>query len=112
MGADIVINYSRDKASAEEVVNNIKAMGVKVISIQADVSKVADLEKLFTEAKKAFGKIEIVVANAGIELVETPVANFTDEQFDRVFSINPKGTYFTFHQPAPHVEPNTTITYV
>lgn len=40
-------------------------MGVKVISIQADVSKVADLEKLFSEAKKAFGKIDIVVANAG-----------------------------------------------
>ena len=66
MGADIVINYSRDKASAEEVVTNITAMGVKVISIQADVSKVADLERLFSEAKKAFGKIDIVVANAGI----------------------------------------------
>src|SRR6201996_5993840 len=70
MGADIVINYSRDKASADEVVSNIKAMGARVIAVQADVSKVAEIARLFDEAKKAFGKIDIVVANAGIELVE------------------------------------------
>ena len=112
MGADIVINYSRDKASAEEVVSTIKAMGVKVIALQADVSKVADLERLFTEAKKVFGKIDIVVANAGIELVETPVTDFTEEQFDRVFSINTKGTYFTMQQAARLVEDNGRILYV
>src|SRR5258708_4167105 len=88
LGADVVVNYSRDKASADEVVSNIKAMGAKVIAIQADVSKVADLERLFKEAKAAFGKIDIVVANAGIEMVEVPVTDFTEEQFDRVFSIN------------------------
>ena len=95
LGADIVINYSKDKSSADEVVSNIKAMGIKVIAVQADVSKVADIQRLFSEAKKVFGKIDIVVANAGIELVETPVVDFTEEQFDRVFSINTKGTYFT-----------------
>jgi 3-oxoacyl-[acyl-carrier protein] reductase len=56
LGADIVINYSRDKASADEVVSNITAMGGKVIAIQADVSKVADLERLFTEAKNTLVK--------------------------------------------------------
>jgi 3-oxoacyl-[acyl-carrier protein] reductase len=112
MGADIVINYSRDKASAEEVVSNITAMGVKVIAVRADVSKVADLERLFAEAVAAFGKIDIVVANAGIELVETPVTKFTEEQFDRVFSINTKGTYFTLQQAAKHVENNGRIIYI
>ncbi len=112
MGADIVINYSRDKASAEEVESNIKAMGVKVISVQADVSKVADIEKLFTEAKKAFGKIDIVVANAGIEMVETPVTEFTEEQFDRLFSINTKGAYFTMQQAAKNIEDNGRIIYI
>src|ERR1700754_2060680 len=72
LGADIVINYLRDKASADEVLSNIKAMGAREIAVQADVSKVADLEMLFTEAKKEFGKIYNVVANAGIDLVETP----------------------------------------
>ncbi|MDB4919019.1 MAG: family oxidoreductase [Mucilaginibacter sp.] len=112
LGADIVINYSRDKASADEVVSNITAMGVKVISVQADVSKVADIERLFEEAKKAFGKIDIVVANAGIELVETPVTAFTEEQFDRVFSINTKGTYFTMQQAAKNVTNNGRIIYI
>src|SRR5260221_11581415 len=112
LGANIGVNYSRDKSSADEVVNNIQAMGVKVIAIQADVSKVADLERLFTEAKQAFGKIDIVVANAGIELVETPVVAFTEEQFDRDFSINTKGSYFTMQQAAKHVSDNGRILYI
>lgn len=112
LGADIVINYSKDKTSADEVVSNIKAMGVRVISIQADVSKVSDIERLFEEAKAVFGKIDIVVANAGIELVETPVTTFTEEQFDRVFSINTKGTYFTMQQAAKQVENGGRIIYI
>ncbi|WP_316635407.1 SDR family oxidoreductase [uncultured Flavobacterium sp.] len=112
LGADIVINYSRDKASADEVLSNVLAMGVKAIAIKADVSKVTDLEYLFGEAKKAFGKINIVVANAGIEMVEVPVTEFTEEQFDKVFSINTKGTYFTLQQAAKHVENNGRIIYI
>lgn len=112
LGANIVINYSKDKASAEEVVSNITAMGVKVIAVQADVSKVADIQKLFEEAIKAFGKIDIVVANAGIEMVETPVEAFTEEQFDRLFSINTKGAYFTMQQAAKTVEDKGRIIYI
>lgn len=112
LGANIVINYSRDVASANQVVSNIKAMGTKVIAVKADVSKLADIENLFEEAKKAFGKIDIVVANAGIEMVETPVTEFTEEQFDRLFSINTKGAYFTMQLAAKTVENNGRIIYV
>jgi 3-oxoacyl-[acyl-carrier protein] reductase len=112
MGADIVINYSRDKASADEVVSNIEAMDARVIAVQADVSKVADIDRLFAEAKKAFGKIDIVVANAGIEMVETPVVDFTEEQFDRLFAINTKGSYFTMQQAAKTIENNGRIIYI
>ncbi|QNL52311.1 SDR family oxidoreductase [Olivibacter sp. SDN3] len=112
LGADIVINYSRDKASADEVVSNIKAMGVKVMAVQADVSKVADIEKLFNEAENAFGKIDIVVANAGIELVNLPVTDFTEKQYDRLFSINTKGSYFTMQEAARHVSDNGRIIYI
>jgi len=112
LGADIVINYSKDKASADEVLSNITAMGVKAIAIQADVSKPGDLEELFAEAKKVFGKIDIVVANAGIEMVEVPVTDFTEDQFDKVFSINTKGSYFTLQQAARNVEDNGRIIYI
>ena len=112
LGADIVLNYSRDKAAAEETASNIKAMGVKVIAIQGDVSKPAEIGRLFNEALAAFGKIDIVVANAGIELVETAVTDFTEEQFDRVFGINTKGSYFTLQQAAKHVSDNGRILYI
>jgi 3-oxoacyl-[acyl-carrier protein] reductase len=112
LGADIIINYSRDKASAEQVISNIQAMGVRVVAIQADISKVSEVERLFKEAKSAFGKLDIIVANAGIELVETPVTEFTEAQFDHVFSINTKGTYFTIQQAARNVEDNGRIIYI
>jgi 3-oxoacyl-[acyl-carrier protein] reductase len=112
LGADIVINYSKDKASADKTLSNILAMGVRCISVQADTRNVSDLKHLFEEAKKSFGKIDIVVANAGIELVETPVTEFTEEQFDLVFSINAKGSYFTIQQAARHVEDNGRIIYI
>ncbi|WP_422082139.1 SDR family oxidoreductase [Ulvibacterium sp.] len=112
LGANIVVNYSRDKVSAEETLSTVEAMGVKAIAIQADVSKVTDIERLFDETKKAFGKIDIVVANAGIEMVETPVTQFTEEQFDRLFSINTKGAYFTMQQAAKNIEDNGRIIYI
>jgi len=73
---------------------------------------VAEIKRLFAEAKKAFGKIDIVVANAGIEMVETPATQFTEEQFDRLFSINTKGAYFTMQQAALNVEDNGRIIYI
>lgn len=112
LGANVVINYSRDKSSAEEVLSNMKAMGAQAIAVQADVSKVADIERLFKTAKEAFGKIDIVVANAGIEMVETPVTEFTEEQFDRLFAINTKGAYFTMQQAAKMVEDRGRIIYI
>jgi 3-oxoacyl-[acyl-carrier protein] reductase len=112
LGADVVINYSKDKASADEVVSNIKAMGSRVISVQADIRKVEDIKRLFAEGKKAFGKIDIVVANAGIEMVETPVTQFTEEQFDIAFSINTKGAYFTMQQAAVNIEDSGRIIYI
>jgi len=94
------------------VLSNVLAMGVRAIAVKADVSKVADLEMLFSTALTTFGKIDIVVANAGIELVETPVVDFTEAQFDQVFSINAKGTYFTLQQAAKHIGKNGRIIYI
>lgn len=112
LGADIVINYSRDKQAADEVLSNVTAMGVRAIAVQADISKVAEIEQLFAAAHATFGKLDIVVANAGIELVETPVTDFTEEQFDRVFAINTKGAYFTMQQAARHIADKGRIIYI
>jgi 3-oxoacyl-[acyl-carrier protein] reductase len=103
LGADIVVNYSRDKESADEVISNIRAMGVRVIGIQADVSNPSQIRQLFKTAKDFFGKLDIVVVNAGIELVDVPVTEYTEEQFDRLFTVNTKGAYFTMQEAARQI---------
>jgi 3-oxoacyl-[acyl-carrier protein] reductase len=112
LGADIVLNYSRDRAAADETVRTIEALGRRALAVQADVSQVADVERLFTTALAAFGRLDIVVANAGLELINVPVTEFTEAQFDELFGLNTKGTYFTLQQAARHVADKGRIIYV
>jgi len=112
LGADLIIHYSKSRAGADEVVRTITGMGRRAIAVQADVTQVAAIEHLFAEALAAFGQLDIVVANAGIELLEVPVTDYTEEQFDRLFSTNTKGTYFTLQQAARHVADRGRIIYV
>src|SRR3984885_3251307 len=65
-GASVVVNYATSKAGADAVVERITAKGGKAIAVQGDVSKPADIAKLFAETKKAYGKLDILVNNAGI----------------------------------------------
>lgn len=102
-GASVVVNYSRDKAAAEEVVTAAEKVGAKAILVQADVSRVDEIERLFAEALTAFGKVDIVVANAGIEKVNLPVVDVTEEDFDLLFRVNTKGPYFVMQAAARHI---------
>src|SRR4051794_4368072 len=93
-GAAVVINYTRSPQQAEETVGGIIARGGKAIAIQADVSKPAEVRRLFDEAEKALGPLDIVVANAGVFL-RKPLAESTEEDYEYVFNINTKGVFFT-----------------
>lgn len=64
-GANVVVNYARGKEDAEKVSADIQQSGGKSITVQADVSKQPDVDRLFAEAKKAFGTVDILVNNAG-----------------------------------------------
>src|ERR1700734_534373 len=75
-GASVVVNYANSKAGADAVVAKIAAKGGKAIAVQGDVSKPADISKLFAETKKAYGKLDILVNNAGIFEFQ-PLANIT-----------------------------------
>lgn len=112
LGADVVIHYSKSKAGADAVVSTIKAMGRRAVAVQADVTQVADIERLFREGLAAMGRLDIVVVNAGVELLEVPVTDFTEAQFDQLFNINTKGTYFSLQEAARHVADNGRIIYV
>jgi NAD(P)-dependent dehydrogenase (short-subunit alcohol dehydrogenase family) len=71
LGANVVINYSSSQAAAIEAVKEIEGLGGQAIAVRANVSRVADLEELFAAALDHFGRLDIVVANAGVELIET-----------------------------------------
>ncbi len=109
MGADIVLNYAGDKDAADKTTEEIEQLGVKVIAVKADNSKINDSKKLFEAAIESFGGVDIVIANAGIELIDIPFVDYTEEQYDKVFNINTKGTFFVMQQAAKHVRDNGRI---
>ncbi len=101
-GAAVVINYTRNPQYAEETVGGIVSRGGKAVAIQADVSKPAEIRRLFDEAEKALGSLDIVVANAGVFLMK-PLVESTEEDYDHVFDINTKGVFFTLQEAARRV---------
>src|SRR3954465_5711872 len=65
-GAAVVVNYASSKEGADRVVSEIKGKGGKAVAVQGDMSKAADVQRLFAETKKAFGSLDVLVNNAGI----------------------------------------------
>lgn len=90
-GASVVVNYSSDKAGADQVVKEIIVAGGKAIAVRANVSKSADVQHLFAETKKAYGKLDVLVNNAGVYKFE-PLEAITEEEFHRQFNTNVWGT--------------------
>jgi 3-oxoacyl-[acyl-carrier protein] reductase len=93
-GASVVVNYSSSKEGAEKVVKAITDKGGKAIAVQGDVSKQADITRLFAETKKAYGKLNILVNNAGIYQF-APIESVTEELFHSQFNLNVLGLLLT-----------------
>ena len=89
-GAAVVVNYASSKEGADRVVAEITGKGGKAIAVQGDVSKAADVQRLFKEAKKAFGSLDVLVNNAGVYKFE-PLEAVTEEEFHRQFNTNVLG---------------------
>ncbi|CAM4453230.1 3-oxoacyl-[acyl-carrier protein] reductase [Paenibacillus endophyticus] len=107
-GAKVVVNYASSPAKAEEVVAVIKEQGGEAAAIQADISRVADIEMLFQKTLETFGQIDILVNNAGV-MITKPLVSMTEADFDKQFAINVKGTYFACQQAAVHMNANGRI---
>lgn len=89
-GAAVVVNYASSKEGAERVVAEITGKGGKAIAVQGDVSKAADVHRLFKETKKTFGSLDVLVNNAGVYKFE-PLEAVTEEEFHRQFNTNVLG---------------------
>jgi 3-oxoacyl-[acyl-carrier protein] reductase len=93
-GASVVVNYSSSKSGADKVVAEIVKKGGKAIAVQADVSKQADITRLFAETKKAFGRLDVLVNNAGV-YVFAPLEGLTEDFFHNQFNLNVLGLLLT-----------------
>ena len=96
-GAAVVVNYAGSVKQADETVATIEKAGGKAVAVQADVSKVADIGRLFDATFERFGRLDILVNNAGVMFTK-PVAEVGEEEFDRLFAVNVKGTFFCCQQ--------------
>src|SRR5437879_4631157 len=89
-GAAVVVNYASSKADADRIVAEIVGQGGKAVAVQGDVSKAPDVQRLFAETKRAFGKLDVLVNNAGVYQF-APLGEITEEQFHRQFNTNVLG---------------------
>ena len=107
-GAKVIVNYANSKGAAEETVQAIREKGGDAIALQADVSKAEDVKKLFDDAIAHYGRIDVLVNNAGV-LIYKLVKDTTDEDFDRQFDINVKGVFNTLRESATRLADNGSI---
>jgi 3-oxoacyl-[acyl-carrier protein] reductase len=100
-GAAVAVNYSAGKEGAERTVSEITSNGGKAIAIQADVSKAADVKRMFEETKKVFDSVDVLVNNAGVYQFE-PFDAITEKEFHREFDINVLGPILAIQEALKH----------
>lgn len=107
-GAKVVINYAKSRQQAEELLNEISQNGGTAVIVKADVSKEKEVSGLFEETMKAFGRIDVLINNAGM-MDTKPLKDNSEEDFDRHFNINVKGTFFAMKEAATKLADNGII---
>lgn len=98
-GAAVVVNYASSKEDAERVVAEITEQGGKAVAVQGDVSKASDVKRLFAETKRAFGKLDVLVNNAGVYQFAA-LGEITEDQFHRLFNTNVLGLLLATQEAA------------
>jgi 3-oxoacyl-[acyl-carrier protein] reductase len=103
-GASVVVNYASSKEGADRVVAEINGNGGKALAVQGDVSKAADVKRLFSETKRAYGTPDVLVNNAGIYEFAALEA-VTEDEFHRQFNTNVLGPILTIQEALKHFGP-------
>jgi len=109
-GAHVVVHYHTEKsrADAEETARLIRAQGGKAVLVAGDLSIVANVRKMYDTAFEHFGRVDIVVNNAG-KIFKKPLAQVTEEEFDQSFGINTKAVFFSMQEAARRIADNGRI---
>jgi 3-oxoacyl-[acyl-carrier protein] reductase len=98
-GATVVFSFLRHQPAAEEVVAMVAAAGGNAHAVQADLGRLAEVRRLFDQAERHLGGLDILVNNASVA-VTASVAEASEQAYDRVMAVNAKGTFFTLQQAA------------
>ena len=91
-GADVIVNYNTKDISAQEVVSQIEAIGRSAISVQADVTQRTDVDRLIYQAVESFGRLDVLVNNAGLYPRAT-LLDMAEDDWDRVIDVNLRGVF-------------------
>src|SRR6266850_2515793 len=103
-GAAVVVNYASSKEGADRVVDEIAKRGGKAVAVQANVAKQADIDRLFAETKKSFGRLDVLVNNAGVYEF-TPLEGVTEAHYHKLFDVNVLGLILTSQAAVKHFGP-------
>jgi 3-oxoacyl-[acyl-carrier protein] reductase len=103
-GAAVVVNYASSKEGAERVVDEIVKAGGKALAVQGDVSQSSDVQHIFAETVRAFGRLDVLVNNAAVYQF-APLEQITEEQFHRHFNINVLGVLLASQEAVKHFGP-------
>jgi 3-oxoacyl-[acyl-carrier protein] reductase len=104
-GAAVVVNYASSREGADRVVADITAQGGKAVAVQGDVSKAADVKRLFEQTRASFGALDVLVNNAGVYQFE-PLETVTEKEFHREFDTNVLGTILTIREGLKYFGPH------
>lgn len=110
-GAKVVINYLNNRTAADQVVTKIQSCGGDAIVKKADVGKTDEVKALFDAGIAKFGKVDILINNAGIAIYKV-VQDTTDDDFHRIFNINVKGVFNTLREASTRMEKEGRIVNV
>jgi len=109
-GFAVAVNYASRAQDADKVVQEIEAADGRALSLQGDVAQAADCARLFDETERAFGGVDVIVNNAGvIQPGTTLVADTDDDLYERIFSINTRGTFNMLRLAATRLRPGGRI---
>ncbi|MFQ6226151.1 SDR family oxidoreductase [Nocardia sp. NPDC002869] len=107
-GAKIVVHYHGSRDEAEATVKAIEAAGSQAITVQADLTQVAEVRRLFDAAVDEFGGVDVAVNTTGMVL-RKPILDTTEEEYDRMFGINAKAGYFFIQEAGRRLNDNGKI---
>jgi 3-oxoacyl-[acyl-carrier protein] reductase len=111
-GHDVALSYASDAASADAVAHEVRRLGRRCAVFACEIADTKSVARLFERAEAELEGLDVVVASAGIELIDIPFVDYTEAQYDRVFAVNTKGTFFTLQQAAKRVRDGGRIVVI